>query len=82
MAPQEAVDGESPEPDVGVGHRHPVPSSSVADGSGIGAGGLGPDPERAAWIHTGEGASPGTHRVDVDDRNGHGLARDLELACV
>ena len=47
--------------------------------SGIGACALWPHAEGSARVHTRQGAATGPHRVDVDDRDGHGLTVDLEL---
>ena len=79
LSAEEGVRGEPAQPDVGVGDRDARASPFVADRARIRSGALGPHPERPAWVHPRQRASPGANGVDVDDRYGHRLVGDLEL---
>lgn len=57
-----------PEDEVGVGHGRQFAAAAVTRRSGIGTGAVGPDPERADLVDSGDRTAAGTDRLDVGER--------------
>ena len=77
---QERVHRKTSEPDVGVGHGDVGPAAPVADGARLSARASGPYAQRPAGVDPCDGTAARAHGVDVENRDGDRLARDLELA--